>query len=50
MRVFWLPADEPLQADERAFERKASRLSLHITEPTLSTSQEYFYADSIGGI
>uniref|UniRef100_A0A0M3K8A8 Laminin alpha chain (inferred by orthology to a C. elegans protein) n=1 Tax=Anisakis simplex TaxID=6269 RepID=A0A0M3K8A8_ANISI len=41
-------ADEPLQADEHAFERKASRLSLHITEPTLSTaSDQYFY---IGGI
>uniref|UniRef100_A0A0R3RFI4 Laminin subunit alpha-2 n=1 Tax=Elaeophora elaphi TaxID=1147741 RepID=A0A0R3RFI4_9BILA len=37
---------EALQADEQnAFNRKASKLSLHLTEPTLITKTERLYAD-----
>ncbi|VDK33262.1 unnamed protein product [Gongylonema pulchrum] len=38
--------DEALQLDEQsAFERKASKLSLQITEPTLATEMQRLYAD-----
>ncbi|KAM3721816.1 Laminin subunit [Dirofilaria immitis] len=37
---------ETLQADEQnAFNRKASKLSFHLTEPTLITKTEHLYAD-----
>lgn len=39
-------ADEQVQADEQnAFERKASKLSFRITEPTLATETQRLYAD-----
>ncbi|MFH4977663.1 hypothetical protein AB6A40_004372 [Gnathostoma spinigerum] len=35
------PADEAIHADEHASARKASKLQLHMTEPTLSTFEQH---------
>lgn len=46
LSVEWRADVEALQADEQsAFNRKASKLSLHLTEPTLITKTERLYAD-----